>query len=500
MKRTKTNSIIVSAASLLAAVVMFVCDNPKDFNNPLDKDGSNYLFGATDDEAGKLEVGPNGEANLFDTSKYELCDGVRPDINLTKNYGPSVTINTLESDIFKKLVIIGGNVPDSVITYGPGKGGTAMPIPQQPAVLIKDGDDTPMNVNLITTTPAPGGYTIKYEVKKPRCNKTEPSATVTRSLIVEQYVAPDTGTPVIVLSGQENAQIKVGDNYRDEGVRVTVGNTTSLTYLDSIVVRGPNNARLSAVTRPIDDFTGVKLPNDLVAGAKYTITYYASYNGRTANKARTVEVTANTSSKSAVIVLNGYNYKLKNGTSFTYPDTMLYYGDRDNNYVEKGVERVYRINGDNEEPLNVSITPEPQQNFITGVQSGSGGVGRKVTYKVPAGSGYNAGEASRNVFLVEKGCEDPPTPPTITFVGDETLKISAGRGLEGKGWDYAGSWSVRNNEDTDFLGPTGYKYLIHFNGLNPYNPQPKTGGYKITYVGLGKCGTTAEKERTVIVE
>jgi formylglycine-generating enzyme required for sulfatase activity len=187
----KTISVIVSAASLLAAMALFVCENPREFENPLDKEGSNYLYGRP-----------------YDTEYEQHCTSVND-------------------------------------------GGVA---------LLFTGDSG--------------------------CNG---------------YVAPDTGTPVITLDGSDDAEVRVGDAYRDAGVTVTVGGSVLPTALDSVVVKGPNNYNKTVRTSPdrTIDFTEIEFST--AAAGTYTITYYASYKGasmsvaKTATETRTVKVLAATS-------------------------------------------------------------------------------------------------------------------------------------------------------------------------------------------------------------
>jgi len=164
----KTISIVVPAASLLVSAALFVCEKPNVFENPVDKEGSNYLYG-----------------RHYDSDDEQHCT--------------------------------------SVNDYG---------------VALLFTDDS-------------------------ACN---------------EYVAPDTATPVITLQGNNPAEFEVGQTYTDGGVTVSIGE------LDSIVVKGTNsgnNYRQELKTTPVVA-SAIATPSNAAAGFTYTVTYYASYNGRAA--------------------------------------------------------------------------------------------------------------------------------------------------------------------------------------------------------------------------
>ncbi len=325
------------------------------------------------------------------------------------------------------------------------------------------------------------------------------SGAVAKQVITLRAEAPDTGTPVVTLLGGATAEIRVGSTYQDFGVTVTVNGLNTPTALDSVVVKGTspasNTYRLK-VEKPNGVFTGVVLPATLAANSTFSITYYASYKGasmtvaKTDNKVRTVTVLPEVQRNvTPVIVLSGYKHKLKNGTVIDgYPDTMLYIGSTDANYVEKGVDKVYYVRDGAEVAVDKNlVTPTRPSSFITG-QNYAGA--KTVYYDISAGSGYAAANAKRNVYLVDNECDEGKIEPTVNVSGTDEIPA-------GTAWDYSSSWSVINQDELG-KGSGGFKYFIHFNGLNPNNP--KAGTYKITYVGLGRCGGMTELERTITVK
>lgn len=510
----KIVSIIVLAASLLVSLVMFVCYDPKQeggFQNPVDKDGDNYKWGCTDTTIcpdSLLNMGDDGEAIIFDTSVFKRCDAVNPTLALRET--GEKKINTEELSEFKKLMNIdqGSGWFDSLITYTKGTNGSAELILMNPCVSERAATSYSgcMEWTDKNKMPPIGKYRIWYRVEKPMCNGKVPYAEKSRELLIEEYIEPDDGTPEIELLGEPNTEVKEGGvPYSDRGVVVTLNSSRNMNLLDSVVVKGTNNNYKLTVVRPSTasiNFADVKLDNNPPAGNTYTVTYYASYKSKTSNvttyatAVRNVKVTADLAKQPAVIVLKFYRHKLKDGTPVDAPDTMLTAGSNDANYEEKGVDKVYWLNGGTEVSLpTTSVIITRQSPFVTGQTPTSSGVGRTVTYDLPGGTGYdNAVPVKRSVFLTATDCEDPATAPTIVFNGSDTIPA-------GTEWDYASSWSVGNRQDTDYYGTTGYKYFIYFNGLDPKKPAVKSGGYKITYVGLGKCAgaPSTERERTIIV-
>jgi len=503
----KTISIIVLAAALLASLTVFVCYNPeneevevdgkkyKGYVNPLDKDGDNYLYGLKNDaDYEKRCTGPNkdGVALIFtdDSICKPQCDPVIPKIELV---GPQkVTINSQQVTEFRKWMHFDGGSWDNLITYEMGAGGNINPTTREPC--LKDGNGCKSFTDAEkNSVPRDGDYVIQYRVIKIAvngdtvCNGVIPQAIKERVLTCTTFVAPDTATPVITLSGDKNTEFRVGITYQDRGVTLSIGE------LDSIIVKGTNSGNgyeQKLKTKPISA-TAIITPTNAAAGFTYSITYYASYKGRAAVPVvRTVTVIAAvTSNVPAVIVLENYKHKLANGTVAEYPDTMLLVGQSNSDYKEKGVAEVYYMKDGEKVPLDKSlVTTKNQSPFITG-QSSAGA--RAVNYDIEAGNGYAAKNVKRNVFLVDNLCEPPdPQKPTVTATGASQIPA-------GTPWDYANSWSVISNDAAPNNG-TGFKYFIHFNGLDPNNPKP--GSYDITYVGLGKCGAKTELPRTIVVK
>jgi len=495
----KTISIIVLAASLLASLTVFVCYNPekeevdiggkkyKGYSNPLDKDGDNYLYGNKDENCT-----PEHLFDPQDTHCNPPCDPVIPTITLVGDQ--SVTIGTHQLAEFRKWMHFDGGSWDNLITFDKGQSGSINPTTRDPC--LKEGGSGVCKSSFTEAeknTVKKGDYIIQYRVIKvaangdTTCGAVTPQAIKERVLICTTYVAPDTATPVITLLGDKEAEFRVGTTYTDRGVTVSVGE------LDSIVVKGINNNFSQKLTKPITASAPPINITGAVAGNTYTITYHASYKGKSAvPMVRNVKVIAEvTSNVPAVIVLAGYKHKLKNGTVIDgYPDTMLFVGSTNENYKEKGVEKVYYMKDGAEVALDKNlVTTKNPSPFITG-QSSSGT--RTVNYDIAAAPGYAAANVKRNVFLVDNDCEEGKIVPEVKESGSSEIPA-------GVVWDYNSSWSVTNRDELG-NGTAGYKYFIHFNGLDPNNPKVKAGGYKITYVGLGKCGGITELERTITVK
>jgi len=488
----KTISIIAATAALMTALAVFVCTDVK-FDNPLDADGTNYLGdymsglkGSDKDRCFKPDA--NGNPTFWsDTTCLPSCDGVNPGIKIVGKASVTTTTKPGDeasaNDLKKWLHLDAGNWKD-IVDFDSGKGGTQQPYP--PTVsLTKDGGG-PIDLKTLVITKdtirlEPNTYTITYKVVKDTCIGKIPSAVATRTLIVNKYVPP-VGDITITVKTPNPVQIYEGTPYQDLGADVYIGTTLTASALDSVVVRDSRNNVVSRVVKPNDDFSKVKLSDNPKAGETFTVTYYASNGGKFKTAERKVEVKADQTTLPAVIVLNNYTYKL-NGKDVKWPDTMLYIGSA--NYVEKGA-KAYKNTGSGigdeiTGPNVVTITPP--------AFGGNDNITKQVDYRVEAGNGYGAASKKRNVHMVEKEC-DVKTAPTVN--------VSVSEITAGTPWDYDKSWSVINKDENG--GGAAFKYFIDFNGLDPDKPVAKTGGYKVTFVGLGKCGGITEKETTITVK
>ena len=484
--KNKTISIISAAALLSASLLVFVVcqDSEKDkrVTNPVivvvPGDGSDSGVVCPGCPPGG---GPGGDS---------LCDGVNPTIKIigaasmvtTTKPGDEASANEL-----KKWLHLDGGSWLSIIEYSPGTGGSLQPIPQEPC-LTRDGGNgeciamSNVRITRDTLTLEPGGYTIRYRVVKDACNDMVPSAVATRSLIVTKYVPP-VGEITITLLGSNPAQVKEGGTYVDAGAIVSIGGTLIPSAIDSVVVRNSQNTVISKLLNPNGNFSGVKLSANPSAGSTFTVTYYASYRDPTGQVAtpktavRTVMVVDDQTTLPAVIVLNPYTHKLKSGKEVKWPDTMLYSGS--GVYVERGAKA---YTGTGEEIAGVNLT-------ITTPIFGNDNITKQVDYRVNAGNGYGAASKKRNVHMVDNSCDDKTAP---------IVNVSVSEIPAGTPWDYITSWSVINKDENG--GGAAFKYFIDFNGLDPDKPVAKAGGYKITFVGLGKCGGITEMEKTITVK
>ena len=91
--------------------------------------------------------------------------------------------------------------------------------------------------------------------------------------------------------------------------------------------------------------------------------------------------------------------------------------------------------------------------------------------------------------MVDNSCDDKTAP---------TVNVSVSEIPAGTPWDHFSSWTVTNKDENG--GGAAFKYFIDFNGLDPDKPVAKSGGYKVTFVGLGKCGGITEMEKTITVK
>jgi hypothetical protein len=493
----KTISIIVLAALLLAALLVFVCTDVK-FDNPLDEKGTNFLGGhAKEDdypaECKSLATNADGvPAFIYEPVKCQGCDGSMPTLKLE---GPqSVTITTNDVDEFRKWMHRSGGWAD-LISWGTGYTDVAAKEPR----LTKGGStDVTVDAN---KTPEPGDYVIIYRIERPECNGKVPAKEESRQLKVEKYVAADTAGPKIALLGNPTVEVIEGetDKYKDDGVLVMSSPDSAKKYLDSITVSRRTQTGVSVVhklVKPIDDFAKIAIPRDAAAGQTFTITYYASRNGKNDRATRTVNIIEQTSAgqPKPVIVLNTYKHVI-GGKNYDNKDTAVSIGEQ---YVEKGVKEVYYMKEGAKVSLDVKLVTISPSNVST---NGSPFREIRITYSISAGAGYDAATEQRSVYLVEKGCGGK-APPTITEKVPGSITIPAG-----VKWNHTTTWEVGNMDKDDPTDPdpifrsAGVQYFVDYGSSPTLNPDnPAKGTYTITYVGLGACGSTASKTKTVKVE
>lgn len=497
----KTISIIVASVLLAAAVVVLVCTDGK-YDNPLDKEGVNYLYGDTTDEKGKMATNGDGVAAFFyDTLNYKLCDASPPKVTLM---GPSsVTINTEEGlNEFKKWMHLDNALWDSLITCTNEGAGV-----DKKARLTKGGiTEVPVDEKN-PKVPEVGEYMIVYRAWKIECNGREPADEKTRRLIVEKYEPKDTATARLILVGNPSPEVVEGGKYNDEGVQVMLG-TQDITQaaLDSVVVKrvGSNNVE-QKLTKPVD-FSKIAIPSNATAGYRYTITYYASriVDGvsKPSNPASVVRnvtvIEQNTTGQpKAVIVLAPYKSTFNVGgvsKVIEHIDTVIASGGT---YVEKGAKEAYFMKDGAKVPLDAGLVVKPNPPTIGSVENPTQ---RSVAYSLPggtvaAGSYAEAEKVNRNIWVVvymQGGCEVMASPEIRGVGGDTTLTA-------GVAWSNYDAWTV-GNRDADggqTWSTSGRKYILDLDGLDPKNPQK--GTYNLTYVGVGACGSIATKARKVTV-
>jgi hypothetical protein len=495
--KKKTISIIVLAALLLAALLVFVCTDVK-FDNPLDEKGTNFLGGhAKEDdypaECKSLATNADGvPAFIYEPVKCQGCDGSMPTLKLE---GPaSVTITTNDVNEFRKWMHLSGGWSD-LISWGTGYDDVAA---KEPRLTKGGGTDVTFDAN---KTPEPGDYVIVYRIERPECNKKVPAREESRQLKVERYVAADTAGPKIALLGQSTVEVKQGetDKYKDEGVLVMSSPDSAKKYLDSITVSrrvATGTSVVQKLVKPIDDFTKIAIPSDAAVGVSFTITYYASRNGKTDRATRTVTIIEQsvTGLPKAVIELGTYKVPVGLSKPVDAVDTLITIGGTYHD-PRPDVKRVYYVK-DGKDTITLNATPT--KSAVPGT-SGNFSVfpmKRPITYNLEGDgkAGYaKADQVTRNVYLVTGGC-----------IGNTAKVDTLGSAIvikAGAEWNPDPTWQVTcSDEDSEGTVSNGYgaKFHVDFGNLDPKNP--KKGTYTITYVGLGSCGAFVTQTRTVKVE
>ena len=491
-------SVILLFALVLAAMLTIVCIKA-DFNNPLDEKGKNFLEGNQSVEKDvALDTNENGVAAYF-TNPALRCDKTPPE--LTLKGAQSVTIYTDNPGQVELNRLMGqsssGGWNDVVewkeenvsVTAKLTRGGTTE-VPYSPNAM-----------------PEPGNYIIVYTaVKTSKCEGVVIKPTdKPRGLLILEFVGVDDRFPSVTLRGQTEVDVDIGDSYTDPGVTVRDGDGTTEIPLTSIVVMDSrNNPVINITTGTSTQDKLTQLSNQLSTMnnkvATYTIIYNVTSptNVKTASSQRTVKfVEKNVAGlPTPVIVLNTYKH-VYDGKTIEHMDTALIAGGT---YREIGVKEAYYMKEGQKIDIKSSV-------IIPTVSSSQTSSPRQfnVQYRVePSANNYQAATTNRYVYVWDRDCEENFTPPTITWndgFGDAlTLKLSDGP------WNYIISWSATNNDEAL---TTARKYLVDLGGMERLEKNGdgsssnravlKAGTFTVTYVGLGGCGRTTVKTRTVTV-
>ena len=496
---------IILCGALLTALLLLVFCSKVEFDNPLDKKGTNYLFckenNSCDEvdtaEASKIKENEDGQSAIFDPAKNGpwLCDDKDPKLELL---GPqTVTIETNQLEEFTKWV--GNRAGDRWKDVVEGE--KDIPIS---AKLTRGGtEEVPTNV-----MPAPGNYIIIYTAVKNVCDNKVPSTSVNRGLLINQYVPPNTSRPSVQLRGQELVSVNIGDKYTDPGVTVRDGNGTTEIPLTSIVITNSRGIQIETIspitaTQTALNTLGDKLSERNTAEGTFTVTYKVTSptNQLRDSVDRTVEFTrrSDVGLPMPVIVLNTYKHVIS-GKTIEHADTAFRIGG---SYVEKGVKEAYYIKDGNKVSIPVNLVEVVPPNI-----TGSSPRQNYATYKLPASSGnYRAlsPDLTRSVYTYYGDC-DNVVAPTIDWRdggGDQlTLKVSTVT------WNFSDSWNVTAGPGDDEGGSSLRRYIVDLGGMasvvpsgkNNLEAELKVGTYTVTYVGLNGCGAMAVRTRTVKVE
>ena len=487
---------IILGGAVLTALLLLVFCTKVEFDNPLDEKGTNFLYGDTSDRAEKIAADPNGTSGLFDSTK-NFCDGTPPQLTLA---GPtSVTIKSNEPAELTKFMGKSDNGWNGVVNLS-GEGIVE--------ASLTIGGVTPVKWDP-GNVPAPGQYLIVYKATKNACKGKVPTTEVQRGLIVLEYIPPNETPPIVKTQGQNPFPVDIGKDYVDPGVYATEGDGVTAIQLDSITVTsgagvsvGINTIKPSpANTQAAIAQLNTQLTAKNGAAGTYTVTYYASsrINGKSASVSRTVEYRPGSSVglPIPVIVLKKYTHSY-GGKTIYHVDTAFATGG---SYREIGVEEVYYM----KDGVKTTIQYPPENlPTVTGASVHSE---KTATYTLQAKPNeYQAANATRYVTIWDGFC-DNSGEPSIRWEdgGGDALTLSLSNGGE---WNYIASWRVTGNDD---MGNKARGYLVDLGGLerketngdkSPTNRAmlvPRSAPYTITYVGLGGCGKTAVRTRTLTV-
>jgi hypothetical protein len=468
-----------------AAVSVLLYCSEVEFDNPLDKKGTKYLYNYPDFKGDSL-MEPEARRRYYDPSfiAAHSCDRTPPWIRVTNGFIDRIYTN--QPEVFRRMLGVNAQGqmfgwPDvEIIEWLSG-------VDFRQPRLTRGGASDPNNVDYpVGGMPPEGTYRVVYSAfRVPECADTM-WAREERVLNIIKFEEV-TGPPTVQLRGRNPFTIEIGEVYVDPGVIVQDFDRTEipLTRIEifnqravQINVISPNMALGSAVAINQDMFNRTSVPNN--AQETYTITYHVTSpsNNLTAQVTRTVEVrqTNITQLPTPVIVLNTYNHNF-GGRMFTHTDTAVVAGSF---YVEKGVAQAYYYDRSTP-PQRVNI---PVNLVVTGNAPNIQTIGqRRVDYQLQASASYGPVTVSRSVFVHEApGSCEIPLPPILTFTDGSAGAITI---TAGQPWQWDGTWNVRPAGDAT----RAWMYLIDFGGLNPVSPV--VGTYNLLYVTLSDCGPGA---------
>jgi len=483
---------IIWAGALSAVLLLLVYCSTVDYTNPLDKKGTNYLFGDTTEEKRKIDDA-SGVSNIFnpDSNQRWLCDGKAPTFTFVggSSSAPVAEIKSNENTEFNRLM---GKVPNpsAVVTWTENNVSVEIVLTQGgPGTTVFSSDSMPR------PSVYPGQYVIVYTAKKPECDNRVPSTTLSRGLVINEYIPPQTGKPSIILVGKAYETVNIGETYTDPGVTVRDVDGTTVIQLTKIEIRDNNGNVISTITESTTQAAitrlGTQLTTQNTRAGTFTVTYHVTGSNDSTNSAnRTVEfVSPNPVGFQPIIVLNTYSHTVKgHPRPIAYVDTAY---KLDGTYIEKGVKEVYYIN---REGVKVTI-PTSNVTIPSPPPSSPNPAQRSLTYTIPAKAGeYQQASTTRSVYMYYDDCEEE-VEPVITFPpGGDALTIPAGQV-----WNVKTSCSVTRGQGAmDGLTLMTF-YVADLDGLDPNAPVARATPYTVTYVALNGCGVKSVKSRQVTV-
>ena len=372
--------VVPDSVSIARTAVPGIVGSISAQNTPLNNHNQTYGIGIGGDSA-RFTIVPDNQLNMISVVDTKLVYTV----NVTASGGSvfqdgnnwrvlDVTVTTADDNTPPTLSLTGNtSVTISVGTTYNDEGATCSDLVDGATIPI-----TPTVVSNTVDTTQTGTYAVTYSCADAAGN---PAADVTRTVIVQTAVTPDTTPPTLSLTGNTSVTISVGTTYNDEGATC------------SDLVDG--------ATIPITP-TVVSNTVDTTQTGTYAVTY--SCADAAGNPAADVTRT--------VIVQTAV-------TPDTTPPTLSLTG---NTSVTISVDTPYNDEGatcsDLVDGATIPITPTVVSNTVDTTQTGT----YAVTYSCADAAGNPAADVTRTVTVREAG---PDTePPTITLEGGIDIEIT----------------------------------------------------------------------------
>ena len=426
-------------------------------NTPLNAHTPVYTI-VTGGDSARFKIVPDNQLNMIsvDTQSAYTVNVTASDGTVFENGNNwrvlDVTVTTADDNTPPTLSLTGNtSVTISVDTPYNDEGATCSDLVDGATIPI-----TPTVVSNTVDTTQIGTYAVTYSCTDAAGN---PAADVTRTVIVQTAVTPDTTPPTLSLTGNTSVTISVGTTYNDEGATCSdLVDGATIPITPTVVSNTVDTTQTGtyAVTYSCTDAAG----NDATPVARTVIVQTA--------------VTPDTTPPD--ITLTG-----SSSVTITVGDS----------YTDDGATCSDLVDG-----ATIPITPTVVSNTVDTTQTGT----YAVTYSCADVAGNAATQVSRTVTVREAGPDT--TAPVITILGSNPVTVTVGTTYNDAGADCkdvvddSPTLSIFGSVDTTVIDT---HYIIYFcsdesnnraSAVRTVTVQPDTTPPDITLTGSSSVTIT----------